>query len=339
MAPTVAESLEWCRRRAGEGAIDHLLRIAPAPANEAWGESEEGAIYSGWPDIARASIVELVGFAESEMASDPESALDRTCDECYASTHPYLESCVGCGRYLGVAVGRLAHADTPKEVLFAEVRKSLEFERVVHDGPDELVRRIAMSIGGGLDGLDPAQFNEVQRLVARRVSEEEAARYPTASRLSLFTRLDFRYVGGLPAYPGEVDVRVQPDPDVLRVLGRGAIMAAIPYYAILGVWPFGEDTAVSRTQLGLISSSLLILPNPTFKGGALGIMAVIGGRTVSFAIGNREGWLTKKAPFEFYSGLSISMSGAISSGVTAREAEVGADALAAELGLRIPAET
>jgi hypothetical protein len=63
---------------------------------------------------------------------------------------------------------------------------------------------------------------------------------------------------------------------------------------------------------------------------------VIGGRTVSLAIGNREGWLTKKAPFAYYTMLAGSLEALISAAVHQREAEVGPDALAAELGLTLP---
>ena len=308
----------------------HLLRIADPPSNEAWTDDED--IYDGWVGVARPSIIELVPWAEAHAASAPWSASFRRCDVCYATTHPYLDTCVGCGRYMGVAINRVA-ADAREQVLLAEIKEAIEFERVLPRGPERMADHAALSI---FSGLDPERYREFQQDVERTSAARSAATTREIGGLNGLASLEFRYLGGLPAYPAGVGVRVSPDEDALRLSSRGAIIAEIPYHAILGVWPFAQDTAVSRMQLGVISRNFLILPNPTFRGGALGFIAVVGGRETSFAIGNREGWLVKKGDFAYYSMLAGSLETLIVAAVRQREAIIGPDALAAGLGLRMP---
>ena len=336
VSPTVAQSLEWCRSRAGEGAIEHLLRIAEPPANEGWDQTDQDALYRGFPDVAGSSISELVASLRQEAPVSPgpaDEARNRSCDACFAATHPYLESCVGCGRYLGVSFKRGEFARTSRDVLLAKARSELEMARILKDPPWDVEGALAQAI---FRGCDPAEFNEREARVAEKMASDAEDRYPAARRLQLFTAIEFRYLGGLRAYPAGADIRFEPEADGLRMTSRGAVLVEVPYYAILGAWPFPDDIDISRTQLGFFSSGLFYLPNPTYRGGGLGIAAVVGGQRVVLAVGNRQGWLTKKAPFAFYSGLAISLAGAIEAGVRGREAQVGPDALAAELDLTLP---
>ncbi len=343
-------SLRRSQRRPGEPPADHLLRITPPPGRDDWewwndgDDSPEGmAVYyaarDAWTNVARDSIEELVAEAAAAL---PIGGGDlRLCRECYATTHPYLENCLGCGLLIGTAIWQSGTFLSREAVLRDRIRQRVETQRLHEEQGDPdpfgkpLVERIAADLWLRPD-LDPRRHEIERAETAGRLKEmHSASQLAAQGSASLFSAMEFRYLGGLPSYPGMFDVRLEAGLDVLRVISGGASIAAIPYHLILGAWPFAERIDISRTRLGFFGQGFMYFPNPTYDGGGLSIAAIHGGQPVVFAVGNRDGWLTKKAPFEFYASLPIPLAEKIEDAVREREGSVGPERVAAELGIAL----
>ena len=336
---SVADTLAWCLRRPGESAAEHLARIADLPGQDPDAEELPDDIRSGWLRLAVPSMAEVIRQVDPVVPPESDAV---TCDACYAVTHPLLAHCVGCGRPIGPRAFGRGRVSTREQVVYEMVAGDIRSWRVLARAgtsiADDLGKDPAARLSSDILrlGADPARWEEYQGDIARTSRERRAARERDSWRAGLFGTMEFRYLGGLPGYPGTFDVAVLAHPDALRVSARGATIAEIPYHAILGAWPFPEDISLSSTRLGFFSGPLLYLPDPKYRGGGLSVAAVIGDRPSVFAIGNREGWFTRKASFEFYACLPGELSLHIEPAAEERANEIGVEGLAEELGLAGP---
>jgi hypothetical protein len=266
----------------------------------------------------------------------------RTCERCFAYSHPYCDRCLGCGAPL-VSLLPESLAEAGADAAIGELPRTMETLLAhLNDPTSAATVHFLAETGQSIEELwplfGPKSPRTVRLSLARRMVETE---HDVPDLVDRLRSMKLRYLGGLP-YLQQQDV-VWDARNGEFLLGRpksGEVVASIAAHSLLFISGRGVEEQIFNghlTGLGFAYSSGGVTSfswiRPTVNTGQLSVAFVDYDVIRGLALGNRTGLLAPRPNMETYAMLAVVLGLWASKYAELRDAEIGPVAYAQELGL------